>query len=378
MESIWDERIRECLDERKITQGYRTRVVTQQYEHYLNFASNDYLGLSRNAKLIRAWQQGAQLYGVGSGGSAHVSGYHLPLSDLERELAQWLGYDRAIVYSTGFAANQAVIQLLIEKDDRIIADKLSHASLVEAAMMSKGGFKRFAHNDCDSLSRLLERPQLKEAATLVVTEGIFSMDGDEAPLQVIHQLTQANSNHWLMVDDAHGIGVNGEEGKGTCNKHGIHPEILIVTFGKAFGCSGAAILCSDELAEYLVQKSRALIYSTAMPPAQAYTLLTAIEVVRNADAQRKYLAELIDYFKTNLAKLGLHSESTSAIQPILVGSNQKSLEVSRILQEHNLWAVSIRPPTVPPNSSRIRLTLNCTHTHADIDHLMKVLDYAIN
>lgn len=374
--NVWQARISHALEARESAQAYRIRQVAQQNDHCLNFASNDYLGLAHSPELIQIWQKGAELYGVGSGGSGHVTGYHEPLQQLETQLAEWLGYERAIVYSSGFAANQALIQLLIEKNDWIIADKLSHASLVEAAMNSEGNFKRFAHNDLDSLKHLLNKVD-DDQAVLAITEGIFSMDGDEAPLYNIQAISERNRNNWLMVDDAHGIGVHGKEGKGTCDKHGIHPEILVVTFGKALGVKGAAILCSDSIAEYLVQKSRALIYSTAIPPAQAYTLLASIEIVQKSDAQRQYLQDLIRYFKAELQTLGIENQSNSAIQPIIIGSNEESLRVSEVLKEHNIWAMAIRPPTVPVNSARIRMTLNTNHTQENIDHVIGALRYAI-
>ena len=373
--NVWQMRIANALEERKQSQGYRVRQVAQDHSDCLNFASNDYLGLSHSPELIQAWQNGAELYGVGSGGSSHVTGYHAPLQQLERRLAEWLGYDRAIVYSSGFAANQALIQLLIEKNDWIIADKLSHASLIEAAMNSKGNFKRFAHNDSDSLRHLLSKVD-RDQAVLTVTEGIFSMDGDEAPLNTIQAVIEKNHNHWLIEDDAHGIGVHGQEGKGTCDRQGIYPDILIVTFGKAFGISGAAILCSDSMAEYLVQKSRALIYSTAIPPAQAYTLMKSIEVISQSDDKRAYLHSLIRYFKSELKDLGIENHSNSAIQPIIIGSNEESLRVAQILKDHHIWALAIRPPTVPPNSARIRLTLNANHTQENIDQVIGALRYA--
>ena len=373
--NVWQARIMHALEERIRTQGYRVRQVAEQNDHCLNFASNDYLGLARSLELIQAWQKGAELYGVGSGGSSHVTGYHEPLQQLEDQLAKWLGYERAIVYSSGFSANQALIQLLIEKDDWIIADKLSHASLVEAAMNSEGNFKRFAHNDLDSLKRLLSKIE-HDKAVLTITEGVFSMDGDEAPLQDIQIITQRNQNNWLMVDDAHGIGIHGKEGKGTCDQYDIHPDILIVTFGKALGVKGAAILCSDPVAEYLVQQSRALIYSTAIPPAQAFTLLKSIEIVQKADEQRQYLQDLILYFKTELKTLGIENQSNSPIQPIIIGSNEDSLRVSQVLKEHNIWAMAIRPPTVPANSARIRMTLNTNHTQENIDHVIGALRHA--
>lgn len=373
----WHSRIAHFLEVKKQQQSYRVRQVADNNQHCLNFASNDYLGLANSTQLIQAWQKGAELYGVGSGGSTHVTGYHLPLQQLEIRLAQWLGYERAIVYGSGFSANQAIIQALIQKNDQIIADKLSHASLVEAAMNSLGSFKRFAHNDIDSLTFRLKEitPEIHNA--LIVTEGVFSMDGDEAPLgQIAAQIADVSSA-WLMVDDAHGIGVNGDSGKGTCDQYGIQPDILVVTFGKALGVSGAAILCSEAVAEYLIQSSRALIYSTAIPAAQAYALLTAIDLVQKADRERAHLKALIAYVKEELRSMDIKTDSDSAIQPIIIGDNQKCMDVAKVLKAHDIWAVAIRPPTVPPNSARIRLTLNASHTQKDIDQLMGALRHAL-
>lgn len=375
---VWQSRINNDLAEQQAKYNYRRRQIAQANQHCVNFASNDYLGLSQSPELIAAWQKGAELYGVGSGGSGHVTGFHQPLDQLEKSLAEWLGYDRAIVYGSGFSANQALIQLLIEKNDRIIADKLIHASLVDAGRYSSGIFKRFAHNDLSSLNRILQNDKASDGSTLVVTEGIFSMDGDEAPLNEIASMIALQENHWLMVDDAHGIGVHGESGKGTCDKYNIHPDILVVTFGKALGVNGAAILCSESMAEYLVQKSRPLIYSTAMPPAQAYTVLNSIELVQKADDKRQSLQDVIRYFKQELHTIGLATHSNSAIQPIIIGDNDKSLHVSQVLKDHNIWALAIRPPTVPQNSARIRITLSANYTYEDINQLIGALDHAIH
>ncbi|HAT1618304.1 TPA: aminotransferase class I/II-fold pyridoxal phosphate-dependent enzyme, partial [Raoultella ornithinolytica] len=228
----------------------------------LNFSSNDYLGLSQHPQIIAAWQQGAARYGVGSGGSGHVSGYSEAHRELEESLADWLGYPRALLFISGFAANQALITALLARDDRIVADRLSHASLLEAASLSPAQLRRFAHNDVQQLSELLGKPLAGQQ--LVVTEGVFSMDGDSAPLRDIAPTTRA-AGGWLLVDDAHGIGVVGDEGRGSCHAQNVRPELLVVTFGKAFGVSGAAILCDEALADYLLQFARHLIYSTAMP-----------------------------------------------------------------------------------------------------------------
>ncbi|RYA68307.1 8-amino-7-oxononanoate synthase, partial [Enterobacter cloacae complex sp. 2DZ2F16B1] len=240
----WQARIRTALDERRAADAFRVRRVvengagrflTREGERFCNFSSNDYLGLSQHPQIVRAWQQGADRYGVGSGGSGHVSGYTTAHQALEEELADWLGYPRALLFISGFAANQAVIAALMGKDDRIVADRLSHASLLEAASLSPAQLRRFAHNNASQLNVLLGKPC--SGLQLAVTEGVFSMDGDSAPLATLHDVAK-QQNAWLLVDDAHGIGVTGEEGRGSAHQQRVRPELLVVTFGKGFGVSG--------------------------------------------------------------------------------------------------------------------------------------------
>ncbi|EEQ08769.1 8-amino-7-oxononanoate synthase [Yersinia mollaretii ATCC 43969] len=376
----WQSKIESGLQQRRDAAAYRTRQVNEgangrglqaDGRHYLNFASNDYLGLSQDAAVIAAWQQGAQRYGVGSGGSGHVTGYSQPHAQLEQQLADWLGYPRALLFISGYAANQAVLAALMGADDRILADKLSHASLLEAAAHSPAQLRRFAHNQPDSLQKLLGRPC--SGQTLVVTEGVFSMDGDCAPLAALQQHTTA-AGGWLMVDDAHGIGVQGEGGRGSCALQGVKPELLVVTFGKAFGLSGAAVLCQDPVAEYLLQYARHLIYSTAMPPAQAIALQTALLRIQQADDLRQQLQQRIAQFRRGAADLPLSlGGSETAIQPLLVGDNAQTLALAEQLRAAGLWVTAIRPPTVPPGGARLRITLSAAHQPEDIDRLLEGL-----
>lgn len=383
----WATRIAQTLAERTTLDAYRRRRSMQSLPNnqlvvegcrYLNFAANDYLGLSHSLPLIAAWQEGAALYGVGSGGSGLVTGYQAPLENLEAKLADWLGYERAIVYPSGFSVNQAVIKALIDKDDWIIADKLSHASLLEAAMLAKGTLKRFVHNDVSALIQQLDKAHEHEAASLVITEGVFSMDGDEAPLKDMATVAEVTPDCLWMVDDAHGIGVNGREGRGTCDAQGVKPDLLIVTFGKAFGLNGAALLCSDAMAEYFTQVSRPLIYSTAISPAHAHALSKAVDLIRKMDAERAHLQALIAHFKKEMAALGIENASNSPIQPVIIGSNEASLRVSDALKSRNIWATAIRPPTVPPNSARIRITLNAAHSFEQVDQLIEAMHHALS
>ncbi|WP_145519923.1 8-amino-7-oxononanoate synthase [Yersinia mollaretii] len=376
----WQSKIERGLQQRRDAAAYRTRQLNEgangrglqaDGRHYLNFASNDYLGLSQDAAVIAAWQQGAQRYGVGSGGSGHVTGYSQPHAQLEQQLADWLGYPRALLFISGYAANQAVLAALMEADDRILADKLSHASLLEAAAHSPAQLRRFAHNQPDSLQNLLSKPCCGQ--TLVVTEGVFSMDGDCAPLAALQQHTTA-AGSWLMVDDAHGIGVQGEGGRGSCALQGVKPELLVVTFGKAFGLSGAAVLCQEPVAEYLLQYARHLIYSTAMPPAQAIALQTALLRIQQADDLRQQLQQRIAQFRWGAAELPLSlGASETAIQPLLVGDNAQTVALAEQLRAAGLWVTAIRPPTVPPGGARLRITLSAAHQPEDIDRLLEGL-----
>ncbi|SNY76966.1 8-amino-7-oxononanoate synthase [Enterobacter sp. CC120223-11] len=378
----WQQRIGQALDERRAADAFRTRspvtqgagrYLTRGEQRWLNFSANDYLGLSQHPAIVGAWQQGAARYGTGSGGSGHVTGYSEAHQHFEQQLAEWLGYPRALLFISGFAANQAVIAALLHKEDRIVADRLSHASLLEAANLSPAQLRRFAHNDSAQLAQLLAKPV--EGLQLTVTEGVFSMDGDSAPLAEIASVTEA-ANGWLLVDDAHGIGVSGREGRGTCDEQNVKPDLLVVTFGKAFGLSGAAVLCSEEVADYLLQFARHLIYSTSMPPAQAVALSEALAVIRSDDgeARRQKLREHISRFRRGAESLGLQlTNSTSAIQPVIVGENHRALALAETMREAGCWLTAIRPPTVPAGTARLRITLTTAHHAEDIDRLLEAM-----
>ncbi|AKA39679.1 8-amino-7-oxononanoate synthase [Yersinia ruckeri] len=379
----WQHKIEQGLQQRHEQSTYRRRQIHQgstgrflqvNNRQYLNFSGNDYLGLSQDAAVIAAWQQGATRYGVGSGGSGHVTGYTQAHGDLEQQLADWLGYPRALLFISGYAANQALLAALTVAEDRVLADRLSHASLLEAAAHSPAQLRRFQHNQPESLQTLLDKPC--SGQTLVVTEGVFSMDGDSAPLAAIHQRTAA-SGGWLLVDDAHGIGVRGEGGRGSCWQQGVQPELLVVTFGKAFGLSGAAVLCQEPVAEYLLQFARHLIYSTSMPPAQACALQAALLRIQQGEELRQRLQQNLAQFRQGAAELPWQlTASDTAIQPLIVGDNQQTLALAQRLREQGLWITAIRPPTVPPGGARLRITLTAAHQPEDIDRLVEVLNVA--
>lgn len=377
---MWSERIAQALTAQRAADGWRqrrriehnsVREITLDGQRYRHFSSNDYLGLSQHPAVMAAWQQGVREAGVGAGASGHVTGYSRHHAQLEQQLASWLGYPRALLFISGFAANQAVIHLLAQKSDRIIADKLAHASLLDAASHSPATLRRFAHNQPASLAKLLATRA--EGGTLVVTEGVFSMDGDSAPLAELAAETR-RAGGWLLVDDAHGIGVTGEQGRGSCWQQQVKPELLVVTFGKGFGVSGAALLCDDATADYVEQFSRHLIYSTAMPPAQCCALLAALAQIQQGDALRARLQQNIARFRAGAAQLPWQlMASDSAIQPLIVGENRAALVLSQRLAQAGCWVSAIRPPTVPPGTARLRITLTAAHHPEDIDALLEAL-----
>ncbi|PIJ48725.1 8-amino-7-oxononanoate synthase [Erwinia sp. OLTSP20] len=376
----WQQRITQACAQRRAAGLWRQRHLVSQRDasqitvdgkNYLNFSSNDYLGLSHHPALLAGWRQGIADYGAGAGASTHVTGYHHLQAGFEQQLADWLGYPCALLFISGFAANQALIAALAARGDRILADRLMHASLLEAALQSPASLRRFTHNQPAALARLLDNAC--EGETLVVSEGIFSMDGDSAPLADLQRLTQQHQG-LLLIDDAHGIGVAGAQGRGSCWQQQVMPDLLVVTFGKAFGLSGAAVLCGVDMAGYLLQFCRHLIYSTAMPPAQIFALQTALSLVQQADDRRQRLRHNIAFFRRQAAGLpGRLMASDSAIQPWVVAEDQQALALASALRERGCWVSAIRPPTVPAGSARLRITLSACHEESQIIQLVEAL-----
>ncbi|EKO3484978.1 8-amino-7-oxononanoate synthase [Vibrio fluvialis] len=346
-------------------------LLAQRGQHYINFSSNDYLGLASDAALAHAWQQGLSLYGCGSGASPLVTGFSEAHQTLERTLCEWLGFERAVLFGSGFSANQALLFTLLQKGDLLLQDKLNHASLMEAGMLSSAQMKRFQHNDVDHLTRLLD----EQVTTLVVTEGVFSMDGDQAPLAEIQ--AALGSNAWLAVDDAHGVGVLGERGAGSCQAAGIKPQVLVVTFGKAFGLSGAAILCDAALGDYLTQFARHHVYSTAMPPAQAHALTHAAGMIQSEAWRRDKLAELSALYHELLCDVPGFVATQTPIKPFVLGSAQRALHIASAMRDAGLWMTAIRPPTVPSGSARLRITLTAHHTPQHIQQMADTLKQCV-
>ncbi|MCR9338723.1 8-amino-7-oxononanoate synthase [Vibrio alginolyticus] len=374
-------RIESALAERK-TQGLNRSmnvvfagnqsVLEHEGRRYINFSSNDYLGLANDQALVRAWQQGLSVYGSGSGASPMVTGFSAAHSNLEAALTEWLSYDRAILFGSGFSANQALLFTLLEKTDVLIQDRLNHASLMEAGMLSPAKMKRFKHNDIEHLKSLIN----SEGNHLVVTEGVFSMDGDCAPLADIAAVVDSH-NAWFAVDDAHGIGVLGQSGGGSCELAAVKPELLVVTFGKAFGMSGAAILCNHATGDFLTQFARHHVYSTAIPPAQAYALTHAVSMVQEQSWRREKLSELSEVYRDSLSDLEGFVETQTSIKPFLIGESELALRVAGACRQNGIWVTAIRPPTVPKGTSRLRITLTANHTNEQVKTLSMALKQAL-
>ena len=359
------------LRQRRVMQSGQGPRLQIDGRSYLNFSSNDYLGAAARPEIVRSWQQGLDIWGAGSGASPLVTGYTQAHQALEMALAEWLGVEAVVLFSTGFAANQAVLKALLKPSHQQWHDRLNHASLQEAGAMLPAKMHRFRHNDLAHLAT-----QLQPQAGLIISEGVFSMDGDEAPCAELLALAEQSGN-WLMLDDAHGFGVHGEGGRGTLAAQGIahaRVSILVGTFGKAFGTAGAFVAGSQELVAYLTNYARDYVYSTHMPAAQAVATRAALRWVQQADAERAHLQQLIRQFRQGASELGLTLlPSKTAIQPLMIGDSVEAIQVAQRLQAQGCWVSAIRPPTVPQGMARLRLTLTAAHSSADIDQLLGAL-----
>lgn len=383
---------------------------------YLSFCSNDYLGLANHPHMITALKEGADKYGVGSGASHLVTGHQRPHHELEEALAAFTQRPRALLFSTGYMANLGVVAALAGRGDSVFEDRLNHASLLDAGLLSGARLRRYAHNDVEDLARLLAQkksrhglisspsaarsfteetsPSLALAGrhdddgleqggepdtgtTLILTDGVFSMDGDLAPLPQLVVLAQRH-DAWLMVDDAHGLGVVGANGRGSVEHHGLDHAavpILIGTLGKALGGFGAFVAGSDDLIEYIVQRARPYIYTTALPPAVAHATLTGLRLAQEENWRREHLHALIAHFRRGAAQLGANLlPSMTPIQPLLVGDSEQALAMSTALRARGIYVTAIRPPTVPAGTARLRITLSAAHSEAQVDRLLAALE----
>ncbi|WP_181297895.1 8-amino-7-oxononanoate synthase [Pseudomonas sp. Q2-TVG4-2] len=342
-------------------------------ESLLAFCSNDYLGLASHPEVIRALQQGAERWGVGGGASHLVMGHSTPHHQLEEALAEFTGRPRALLFSTGYMANLAAVTALVGQGDTVLEDRINHASLLDAGLLSGARFSRYLHNDAHSLAKRLDKAT---GNTLVVTDGVFSMDGDLADLPALCATAKAR-DAWVMVDDAHGFGPLGQTGGGIVEHFGLGIDdvpVLVGTLGKAFGTAGAFIAGSEELIETLIQFARPYIYTTSQPPAVACATLKSLELLRSEGWRRDHLNRLIARFRQGAADIGLSlMDSPTPIQPILVGSSERALKLSAALRRRGVLVGAIRPPTVPAGSARLRVTFSASHSEAQVEQLLDIL-----
>ncbi len=400
------------LRQRSILQSAQSPHIVVDGKSYLSFCSNDYLGLANHPQLIRALQQGAEQYGVGAGAAHLVSGHFHSHHQLELELATFVDKPVALLFSTGYMANLGVVQALVGKDDTVFADKFNHASLNDAMLLSRATVKRYRHNDVTQLAQLLKQsnehgkytapdaessharfplsgsppegerdkvslrePHVKCGRKLVITDAVFSMDGDLALLPELLDLCEQH-DAWLLIDDAHGFGVFGKQGRGSLSHFGITSKRIIYmgTLGKAAGVFGAFVAAEQIVIDTLVNHARSYIYTTATPPALANALLASLQLIANGDALRAHLQSLISQLRNGLRGLPWAvMPSATAIQPLLVGDNQAALNMSNELRERGIWVAAIRPPTVPQGTARLRITLSAAHSAADVTRLAVAL-----
>jgi 8-amino-7-oxononanoate synthase len=340
---------------------------------YLAFCSNDYLGLASHPQLIAALQQGAQQWGVGAGAAHLVSGHFAPHHQLEEQLAAFVGKPAGLLFSTGYMANLGVVQALVGKGDTVLADKLNHASLNDAMLLSRAETKRYRHGDMAQLAQLLG--QTKSGRKLVITDAVFSMDGDMAPLRELLALCKQHDAR-LYVDDAHGFGVLGEHGRGSLSHFGIASKriIYMATLGKAAGVSGAFVAAEQAVIDTLVNHAHSYVYTTATPPALSVALSQSLQQIAQGDALRTHLKGLITQLLNGLSDLPWQlMPSDTAIQPLLIGDNHRALKLSEGLRERGIWVAAIRPPTVPQGTARLRITLSAAHSEADVTQLIGAL-----
>ncbi len=340
----------------------------------IDFSSNDYLALGRHPGVAAAMAVSAEHWGAGSGASHLVTGHGVEHARLEEELAEFTGRERALLFSTGYMANLGVVTALANRGEWVLLDRLSHASLIDAGLLSGGRFSRYAHADAAAAERALANASGR--AAVLATDGVFSMDGDVAPLGALARASRAHGA-WLVVDDAHGLGVVGSSGRGTLELLGLNADdvpVLVGTLGKAFGSFGAFVAGSSDLIEFLIQKARPYIYTTALPQAVAAATRASLRIAQRESWRRERVMALTERFRRAANQVGVPlGPSTTPIQPVILGSSGAALQAQRELMDAGFWIVAIRPPTVPPGSARLRVTLSAAHTEAQVDELVAAL-----
>ena len=367
----WRDRVRRSVEHRD------GALCTVDGRVLLNFCGNDYLGLSQHFAVVGALQDTAAREGAGGVGSHLVCGHHAIHDALERELADWLGAPRALLFGSGFLANLAVLQSLLGDEDVCVQDRLNHASLIDAARLAGCRLRRYPHADPEGAIRQLR--SLPEGLAMVATDGVFSMDGDIAPLRELALVTRVQKA-MLYVDDAHGIGVVGPDGRGSVAAARLGPDevpLQLATLGKALGGYGAAVVGEADLVEHLAETARPYVYTTALPPAQAAATLAAVKLARSEHWRREKLVELTARFRERARAVGLVLlDSDTPIQPVICGTDTRALSMAATLERAGYWVAAIRPPTVPEGRARLRVTLSALHTVAEVDGLVAAIAQA--
>ncbi|MCA0973186.1 8-amino-7-oxononanoate synthase [Halomonas denitrificans] len=374
MSQTWNDYLRLRADQRRQAQRWRQRQTQRRDLALLDMAGNDYLGLRTDPRLAEAASDGARRYGSGAGASHLVTGHGELHEALEEALARLTGRPRALLFSTGYMANLGVIQALCDPHVQVYQDRLNHASLIDGARLAGARSRRYHHLDLADLDRLMTRAPEKSLA-LAISDGVFSMDGDCADVGALARLCQRHGA-WLMIDDAHGVGVLGERGDGCVGQRYDSQQvpILVGTLGKALGTGGAFVAGDDALIEHLIQFARPYVYTTAMPPPVAAASLKALELLDAEPERRQHLHSLVQLFRDEASRLGLPlMPSRTPIQPILLGDESRTLEWARLLETSGIKVGAIRPPTVPNGQSRLRITLTAGHSHDDIQRLLDAL-----
>ena len=340
----------------------------------ISFCSNDYLGLASDPALIEAACAGARQWGVGSGASHLVSGHQAPHDLLEQRLASFTGFEKTLLLSTGFMANLGIVPALVGRGDAVFADKLNHASLIDAVQLSRADSQRYPHGDLTALERLLTRSTAKRK--LILTDAVFSMDGDLAPLPELLELAE-RFDAWLVIDDAHGFGVLGPQGRGSLAHFALpHAERIVYmgTLGKAAGGSGAFVAGSETVVEWLLQRARTYIFTTRSSPAMACALLAGLDLIEHGDDRRTHLRKLGAQLRDGLDDTRWQlMPSPTAIQPVIIGDNHEALRVANALFQRGLWVPAVRPPTVPKGTARLRVSLTAAHTGEQVAQLVDAL-----
>ena len=358
---------------RRVVDGPQGVTVQVDGKTVVNFCSNDYLGLANHPQVTAAFQRAASRYGMGSGSAHLICGHSSAHHALEEELAAFAGRERALLFSTGYMANLGVISALLGRNDSVLQDRLNHASLLDGGLLSRARLQRYRHRDVDDLQ---SRLQASAGKALIVSDGVFSMDGDLADLPALAQLA-AQYQAGLLIDDAHGFGVLGKTGGGIVEHFGLSPAqvpMLMGTLGKAFGSFGAFVAGSDNLIDYLMQKARSYVFTTALPAAIAEATRVSLRLLCAETWRRDKLQALIAHFRQGAEQLGLPLlPSFTAIQPVMVGDSSRATGISQALMSQGFWVSPIRPPTVPAGTARLRVTLSAGHEFEQVDALLEAL-----